>query len=413
MLKHEHIPHTVLNAKFHEQEANIVAGAGQKGAVTIATNMAGRGTDIRLGEGVADYGGLMVIGSERHESRRVDRQLRGRCARQGDPGLSKFFISLEDDLIRLFAGNGPIANILDRTFKEGEVLEHPLLNRSIESAQKKIEAFNYSQRRRLLQYDDVLNKQRSIIYDLRNRILREESNRDIIFEFIEEEIQERVRNNIGETREDQAIENLLYGINIQFPIGLKRETIDALANNEAINHTIMTAIRNAYRIKAEMEISLEALLLLEKQILLQSIDHHWQNHLTEMEELRRSVMLRSYGQKDPLSEYKNEAYHFFENLMTQIRQEICKRIFYTATHTDYLRNMMMKISQQHTPLVRNENENSTRHEKESSPQHEQIVQRAIQSASQVHSLHDKAIGRNDPCLCGSGKKYKKCCGRDT
>jgi preprotein translocase subunit SecA len=410
MLKHEHIPHTVLNAKFHEQEANIVAGAGQKGAVTIATNMAGRGTDIRLGEGVAECGGLMVIGSERHESRRVDRQLRGRCARQGDPGLSKFFISLEDDLMRLFAGNGPIAHILDRTFKEGEVLEHPLLNRSIESAQKKIEAFNYSQRRRLLQYDDVLNKQRTIIYDLRNRILREESSRDIIFEFIEEEVQERVRNNVGETREDQAIENLLYWINIQFPIGLKHETIDVLTDHEAICRTIMDTVRDAYRIKTETEMSPEALPILERHVLLQSIDYHWQNHLTEMEELRRSVMLRGYGQKDPLNEYKNEAYHFFENLMAQIRQEICKRIFRTATHVDYLRNMLTKISQERAPLTFNKN--SDANEKESSPQHEQIVQRAIQSASQVHSLRDKTVGRNDSCPCGSGKKYKKCCGRD-
>ncbi|MDR1590994.1 MAG: preprotein translocase subunit SecA, partial [Puniceicoccales bacterium] len=188
MLRLEKIQHTVLNAKFHEKEAEIVANAGQLGAVTISTNMAGRGTDIRLDEGVAELGGLFVIGTERHESRRVDRQLRGRCARQGDPGVSRFFISLEDNLMRLFAGSGPMAAILDRNFQEGDVLEHPLLNRSIESAQKKVEAYNYSVRRRLLQYDDVLNKQREIIYNMRNQVLAAENIRALLFSLIEDEI---------------------------------------------------------------------------------------------------------------------------------------------------------------------------------------------------------------------------------
>ncbi|MDR2377153.1 MAG: preprotein translocase subunit SecA, partial [Puniceicoccales bacterium] len=422
MLKHERIPHTVLNAKFHEQEANIVAAAGQKGAVTIATNMAGRGTDIRLGEGVAACGGLMVIGSERHESRRVDRQLRGRCARQGDPGVSKFFVSLEDDLMRLFAGNGPVAHILDRSFKEGEVLEHPLLNRSIESAQKKIEAFNYSQRRRLLQYDDVLNRQRSIIYELRNRVLREPSSCELIFEFIEEELRRQL-DGIGGEREDPALENFLYWVNVHFPIGLKREALEALPDNEAIGHHVLEAIREAYRIKAEMEVSPEALPFLEQHVLLQSIDYHWQNHLTEMEELRRSVMLRGYGQKDPLSEYKNEAYHFFENLLGQIRQEVCKRLFRTATHVDYLQGMLNRLSRRPPPVSGaglaspEESANGrgieTRAERSPvrPPQEEKIVQRALESVAQVRSLHDRNIGRNEACPCGSGKKYKKCCGR--
>ncbi|MDR3143528.1 MAG: preprotein translocase subunit SecA [Puniceicoccales bacterium] len=424
MLKHERIPHTVLNAKFHEQEANIVAAAGQKGAVTIATNMAGRGTDIRLGEGVAACGGLMVIGSERHESRRVDRQLRGRCARQGDPGVSKFFVSLEDDLMRLFAGNGPIANILDRSFKEGEVLEHPLLNRSIESAQKKIEAFNYSQRRRLLQYDDVLNRQRSIIYELRNRVLRETSSRELVFEFIEEELRRQLEG-IGEEREEQALENFLYWVNVHFPIGLKRETLETLPDNRAIEHHILEAIREAYRIKAEMELSPEALPLLEQHVLLQSIDHHWQNHLTEMEELRRSVMLRGYGQKDPLNEYKNEAYHFFENLLGQIRQEVCKRIFRTATRVDYLQGMLDRLARRPLASVSDArrlafpeerahgNGIETREEKGLArlPQEGIVVQRALESVAQVRSLHDRSVRRNEVCPCGSGKKYKKCCGR--
>jgi preprotein translocase subunit SecA len=426
MLRHEHIPHTVLNAKFHEQEANIVAAAGQKGAVTIATNMAGRGTDIRLGESVAECGGLMVIGSERHESRRVDRQLRGRCARQGDPGISKFFVSLEDDLMRLFAGNGPIAHILDRTFKEGEVLEHPLLNRSIESAQKKIEAFNYSQRRRLLQYDDVLNRQRSIIYELRNRVLREASNCDLIFEFLEEEIRQQLKG-LSEPREDRAVENFLYWVQVHFPIGLKREELEALPDNEAITQHVLESVRKAYRTKAEMEISPETLPLLERYVLLQSIDHHWQNHLTEMEELRRSVMLRGYGQKDPLSEYKNEAYHFFENLLGQIRQELCRRIFRTATQADALQGMLNHLSFRRPEASETSIKAIIAHEatggedvsqKKSGisetrpPSEAKAVQRALESASRVRSLRDKNVGRNDTCPCGSGRKYKKCCGRE-
>ena len=218
MLKRTNIPHSVLNAKFHAQEADIVARAGQAGAVIIATNMAGRGTDIKLGKGVAEIGGLLVLGTERHESRRIDRQLRGRCARQGDPGLSKFYVSLEDDLMRLFANAGPISSILEKTFEEGQQLEHPLLNRSIESAQKKVEQQNFSIRKRLLQFDNVLNKQREVIYNLRNDALLEAEPKKLIFEMLNEEIEIRIDEIAGSfSRDNLALDNFIKWTNAHFP----------------------------------------------------------------------------------------------------------------------------------------------------------------------------------------------------
>jgi preprotein translocase subunit SecA len=334
MLRLEKIKHTVLNAKFHEKEAEIIANAGQLGAVTISTNMAGRGTDIRLGEGVTELGGLFVIGTERHESRRVDRQLRGRCARQGDPGVSRFFISLEDNLMRLFAGSGPMAAILDRNFQEGDVLEHPLLNRSIESAQKKVEAYNYSVRRRLLQYDDVLNKQREIIYNMRNQVLAAENIRTLLFSLIEDEITAQLSACLL-TKKDRFGDNpgfdgIISSFNIYFPISLKREDFEQFDDPKAAADFVMEKIRSAYNVKVDVEGS-EFLGEMEQYIILNAIDHNWQDHLTEMEELRRSVGLRGYGQKDPLNEYKHEAFNFFEVLLSQIRRELCSKVFRMAS----------------------------------------------------------------------------------
>jgi preprotein translocase subunit SecA len=334
MLRLEKIKHTVLNAKFHEKEAEIVANAGQLGAVTISTNMAGRGTDIRLGEGVAELGGLFVVGTERHESRRVDRQLRGRCARQGDPGVSRFFISLEDNLMRLFAGSGPMAAILDRNFQEGDVLEHPLLNRSIESAQKKVEASNYSVRRRLLQYDDVLNKQREIIYNMRNQVLAAEDVRTLLFSLIEDEITAQLsaclltkRDRFGDS---PGFEGVISSLNIYFPIALKREDLEQFDDPRVAANFVMEKIRSAYAVKVDVE-GTDFLGEMEQYIILSAIDHNWQDHLTEMEELRRSVGLRGYGQKDPLNEYKHEAFNFFEMLLSQIRREVCSKVFRMAS----------------------------------------------------------------------------------
>jgi preprotein translocase subunit SecA len=343
MLKRSKIVHSVLNAKFHAQEAEIVANAGQKSAVTIATNMAGRGTDIKLGQGVAELGGLFVIGTERHESRRIDRQLRGRCARQGDPGLSKCFVSLEDDLMRLFANAGPISRILEKSMTEGEELEHPALNWSIENAQKKVEQQNFSMRKRLLQFDDVLNTQREVIYGLRNDAIHSETPREIVFEMIEEELEERL-NELDEAKasDTEAMDRFLGWLNAYFPISLKPEEIEAL-EAQAQHEFILAKINEAYDQREEFE-EQEALIGLERYLIIRSLDRRWQDHLTEMEELRRSVNLRSYGQKDPLNEYKSEAYAFFQELMTNVRREICNSVFRSATSQEAFNNMLARMS---------------------------------------------------------------------
>ncbi|MEC8333098.1 MAG: preprotein translocase subunit SecA [Verrucomicrobiota bacterium] len=343
LLKRSNIVHSVLNAKFHAQEAEIVARAGQKYAVTIATNMAGRGTDIKLGEGVADLGGLFVIGTERHESRRIDRQLRGRCARQGDPGLSKFFVSLEDDLMRLFASAGPISRILEKSMVEGEELEHPTLNWSIENAQKKVEQQNFSIRKRLLQFDDVLNTQREVIYGLRNDAIHSEEPRQIVFEMIEEELEDRLDAVEAEKGTDSdSVERFLGWLNTYFPISLKYEEIEAL-EADTLQEYILGKINEAYDKREEFE-EKEALVGLERYLIIRSLDRRWQDHLTEMEELRRSVNLRSYGQKDPLNEYKSEAYVFFQELMASVRSEICNSVFRSATSAEAFNNMLSRMS---------------------------------------------------------------------
>jgi len=344
MLKRSNIVHSVLNAKFHEQEAEIVANAGRKGAVTIATNMAGRGTDIKLGAGVHELGGLYVIGTERHESRRIDRQLRGRCARQGDPGMSKFFVSLEDDLMRLFANAGPISKVLDKSMSEDEELAHPMLNWSIENAQKKVEQQNFSIRKRLLQFDDVLNTQREVIYGLRNDAIHSEKPRDIVFEMIEEELEERVNTLAAERGNDsEALNRFLAWLNAYFPVALKTEEIESL-DAQAQQELILVRINEAYDQREQFE-EKEALIGLERYLIIRSLDRRWQDHLTEMEELRRSVNLRGYGQKDPLNEYKSEAFVFFEELMQNVRTEICNSVFRSATSEEAFRNMLSRLSQ--------------------------------------------------------------------
>jgi preprotein translocase subunit SecA len=342
MLKRSNITHSVLNAKFHEKEAEIVARAGQKGAVTIATNMAGRGTDIKLGAGVPELGGLYVIGTERHESRRIDRQLRGRCSRQGDPGGSKFFVSLEDDLMRLFANAGPISRILEKSMTEGEELEHPALNWSIENAQKKVEQQNFSMRKRLLQFDDVLNTQREVIYGIRNDAIHSENPREILFEMIEEELDVRL-DTLAAANDNEATEHFLGWVNAYFPISLKAEEIEGM-DTEAQHTLILERITKAYDEREKFE-DAEALIGLARYIIIRSVDRRWQDHLTEMEELRRSVNLRSYGQKDPLNEYKSEAYVFFEELMTNVRTEICNSVFRSATSAEAFNNMLARLSQ--------------------------------------------------------------------
>jgi len=411
LLKRAGIIHTVLNAKFHQQEAEIITRAGLRGAVTIATNMAGRGTDIKLGEGVREAGGLYVLGTERHESRRVDRQLRGRCSRQGDPGTTKFFLSLEDTLMRLFLQGNLASRMMEGTMKAGEELEHPWLNRSIESAQKKVEQQNYSIRKRLLQYDDVLNQQREVVYGVRNAAIYAERPKDIIFDQVEEEIIVRLetagyddKNEPGETEAG----HLVTWVNTHFPISLKLEELKA-GDLEAKAAHIVERIKSAYQVKESVERP-EALASLERYVIIHAIDHHWQEHLTEMEELRRSVGLRSYGQKDPLVEYKREAYTYFEELMNNVRLQICTGLFRSASNIDVFENMLSILGR----TVKAEGPADA-----PAGQPQGLPVAAAQASGEDEVELPKVIvrrdtpkvGRNEPCPCGSGKKYKHCHGK--
>ena len=414
MLKRTGIIHSVLNAKYHEQEAEIVTRAGQRGAVTIATNMAGRGTDIKLGEGVRELGGLYVIGTERHESRRIDRQLRGRCSRQGDPGLTKFFLSLEDDLMRLFLQGNLASRLMEGSMKEGEELEHPWLNRSIESAQKKVEQQNYSQRKRLLQYDDVLNQQREVVYGIRNGAIHAGRPKDVIFEQVEEEISTRLENTgLGEKNgaTQTARDGFVGWANATFPIALKA---DEIVGNDLprLTQVVVEKIRAAYSVKESVEDG-EALGAIERYVVINAIDHHWQEHLTEMEELRRSIGLRSYGQKDPLVEYKGEAYKYFEELMHNVRLQICTGLFRSASNLSAFENMLAILSRSAKAMGP---ANAPAPSQLSAPEPTQPSSAPEAAPAEIHlpkvtiRREFPKVGRNDVCPCGSGKKYKNCHG---
>jgi len=442
MLSRSKIPHNVLNAKNHEREADIVARAGQKGAVTIATNMAGRGTDIKLGEGViwvpretilsqtslADKidgkplkerlldnpCGLYVIGSERHESRRIDRQLRGRCARQGDPGMSRFYVSLEDDLMRLF-GSDRIAGFMEKFgMEEGEMLEHKLLNRSIETAQRRVEQQNFSIRKRTLEYDDVMNRQRTIIYSFRGEIVRSTQTRDQLYDVIYEVISGNVAEMLQGGKED-ACEAFLLWLHSAFPIAVKREELSLGKDDlDVVTDRIFEKVRQAYELKIANDGG-DLMQNVERQVMLQSIDSHWQDYLRSIDGLRQGVGLRAYGQRDPLVEYKREAYEMFATLMDDIREDICEKIFRTSSQMLAFERMMRQMPMQTIhdgvavlgqggesqaagrPAVRGGNE---------------VMQAALKAASMPVQRQVQKVGRNDPCPCGSGKKYKKCCGEN-
>ena len=419
MLKRANIRHTVLNAKFHEREAEIVAQAGQAGSVTIATNMAGRGTDIKLGEGVKENGGLLVLGTERHESRRIDRQLRGRCARQGDPGASKFYVSLEDDLMRLFANQGALSKMLEKSFGDDEMLEHGTLDWSIQNAQKKVEQQNYSIRKRLLQYDDVLNRQREIVYSIRNDVLLEEDPGKILLELIEEEVEVRLGGvpeeefKAGSSEEMPELESVLASwVNVTFPLSVRLEELQG-KREEEVKDVILEKIVSAYEAKRKLE-DPEQLQGLERYVVVNAVDLHWQDHLTEMEELRRSVGLRGYGQKDPLSEYKNEAFRAFEEMMGSMRSDVCSGMFRSSTNLAVFENMLSTLNSVAKTTGPESSEGggfdqfsgsgggSPAPQQSEAPEIPEIAVPVVRDAPKV--------GRNDPCPCGSGKKYKKCCG---
>ena len=396
MLKGMKVPHSVLNAKHHQKEAEIISNAGQAKTVTISTNMAGRGTDIVLGEGVRGLDGLHILGTERHESRRVDNQLRGRSGRQGDPGTSRFYLSLEDDLLRIF-GSDRISSIMGRLgMEDGEPIEHSLISRGIENAQKKVEAHNFDIRKHLLEYDDVMNKHREIIYSLRKDILKGDKLGQIIGEMMDDKVDSLVGQWIDpkDHPEDWDIKGLkesilgLFGFRLKIgPEDMGEEAFDAL-QAEDLSDLLKERTRSAYAEKEKL-FGKEELEEIERFIILQIIDDRWVSHLQAMEDMKEGIGLRGYGQLDPLKEYQKEGFYLFEELTDQIREEALKTIF---------RIRLIRQGPEQTPRRKKRNLNLSHGDDGAGPA---TVRRK-----------EKKVGRNAPCPCGSGKKYKKCCGAD-
>jgi preprotein translocase subunit SecA len=450
MLQRRHITHNVLNAKHHEQEAEIVARAGQAGAVTIATNMAGRGTDIKLGPGVVHLErslveskvlhldtrltaeqlqsgvklqpppegastlrqlllarpcGLHVIGSERHDARRIDRQLRGRCSRQGDPGSSRFYVSLEDNLMRLF-GSDRVASIMEKLgLEEGEELSHPILNRSIERAQRRVEQQHFAIRKRTLEYDDVMNKQRSTVYGLRRDILLTEAPREMLFDFIYTTLADKVDTAFAAAGRGGKpdLEEIKNWCSHTFPIGFRSDLFETAPDAEFVTKAVIEQIERAYALKEKLE-NPDSLRFLERHIMLNAIDSLYQEHLYAMDSLRQGVQLRSYGQRDPLVEYKQEAYGLFADLMDSMRNQICSNVFRSATTLAAFQSLFSSAPQQQIH--------------DSLGQFGGIAGAGPEAPEQPAGLPPgltlrrqlPKVGRNEPCPCGSGKKSKHCCG---
>jgi preprotein translocase subunit SecA len=450
MLKRVSIPHNVLNAKNHEREAEIVTRAGQPGAVTIATNMAGRGTDIKLAPDVVWVDremirseisletkidgktlrdqlierpcGLYVIGSERHEARRIDRQLRGRCARQGDPGTSRFYISLEDNLMRLF-GSDRIAGIMSRLgLEEGQELEHSWLNRSIERAQRRVEQHNYAIRKRTLEYDDVMNRQREIVYGMRGDIVRRASAREPILDILEDAIAGRVEH----WSRDGETAALLEWLRTTFPIPVQESELDAKRDDtEALTQLLFERVKRAYALKMESE-DPETAPFMERSIVLRTIDSHWQDYLRGMDALRQGVGLRAYGQRDPLVEYKREAFEMFEALMGNVQEEIAGAVFRASTSVQSFESFLQSLPQSMVhdevnlldraaapaaaPVPAGVPSGGGRMPEDMERVMNSVLPPSPRKSSGPIRREAQKVGRNDFCFCGSGKKYKKCCG---
>ena len=387
MLKREGIPHTVLNAKFHELEAEIVAGAGQHGAVTIATNMAGRGTDIKLDDDARAAGGLKIIGTERHESRRIDNQLRGRSGRQGDVGESQFFISLEDDLMRLF-GSDKLMDVFNALgVPENEQIQHKMLTSAIEKAQQKIEANNYGIRKNLLEYDQVMNDQREIIYKERLRVLNGESMRDAIFKMITDRVESCVDTCISsEIPKDEwdlnELNQLLLPIIPLEPI--TEETIADIRNNKELKHLLKEKAVKLYEAKETEFPEPEQFRELERVVLLKVIDRKWMDHIDDMDQLRQGIGLQAYGQRDPLVEYKMAGFDMFDEMTANIQEDTIRLLYHVKIEQKVEREQVAKVT------GTNKDDSAPAEPKK-------------RAAAKIYP--------NDPCPCGSGKKYKQCCGR--
>ncbi|NUN10237.1 MAG: preprotein translocase subunit SecA [Ignavibacteriaceae bacterium] len=401
MLKRKNIPHNVLNAKQHQREAEIVAFAGQVGAVTIATNMAGRGTDIKLGAGVKDRGGLFILGTERHESRRIDRQLRGRSGRQGDPGASKFFLSLEDDLMRLF-GSDRIASVMERMgLQEGDVIQHPLITKSVERAQKKVEENNFSIRKRLLEYDNVMNQQREIIYTKRNRALKGERLKTEIFEMLDEYTADLVHKHFESADIDGIRQDMMMSLMVN--VDLTPDEFDKLGET-GLQQKLSDEAKEFYRKKEEI-LGAEIMGRIERYAMLSVIDNKWKEHLREMDDLKEGIGLRAFGQKDPLVEYKNEAYDMFVQLVKTIRDETVIGSFKFFPQASEEMQARASASSRRVVTTKQESTNLVYR----NPQTE-AASRGGQVKMQPVRVEEKT-GRNELCPCGSGKKFKNCHGK--
>jgi preprotein translocase subunit SecA len=392
-LKKRGIKHTILNAKNHEAEAEIISKAGEKGGVTISTNMAGRGTDIKLGEGVIELGGLHILGTERHESRRIDNQLRGRSGRQGDPGSSRFYLSLEDDLLRIFGGER-IGNIMSRLgLEKGEPIEHGLISRAIENAQSKVEGHNFDIRKHLLEYDDVMNQQREVIYRQRRDLL----SGDDILEAVQDMINDKAEEIASEFSDERALpedwdfKGMSDAAFKQFNYRLKpfdKDLLDGL-NREGLAQEIIDQTMAFYAEREKM-IGKETMRRLERIVMLQTVDNLWKDHLLSMDHLKEGIGLRGYAQQDPLIVYKKEGFELFQDLIERIKQETLTILF----------RIQLAEPQSLQEMQRDQDQELVYSGGDGTPAKKQPKRR-----------EEKKIGRNEACPCGSGKKYKKCCGR--
>ena len=387
MLRKEGIPHKVLNAKFHEMEAEIVADAGIHGAVTIATNMAGRGTDIKLDDKSKELGGLKIIGTERHESRRIDNQLRGRSGRQGDPGESRFYISLEDDLMRLFGSEKLMGIFKSLGVKEDEQIEHKMLSSAIEKAQMKIESNNYGIRKNLLEYDQVNNEQREIIYKERRRVLDGESMRDSIFKMINDCVDKYIDLCIpaDQDRSEWDLKELNRVVLRIIPLQpITDEDVKEIKKRDELRQYLKEKAVKMYEEKEAQFPEAEQLRELERVILLKVIDRKWMDHIDDMEQLRQGIGLQAYGQKDPKVEYKMQAYDMFNEMSAAIQEETIQLLYHVK--------LEQKVEREEVAKVTGTNKDES-------------------LAKAPKKREENKVYPNDPCPCGSGKKYKQCCGR--
>jgi preprotein translocase subunit SecA len=413
LLQRNGVKHEVLNAKNHEREAQIVANAGQFGSVTIATNMAGRGTDIKLGDGVREVGGLFIIGTERHEARRIDNQLRGRAGRQGDPGVSQFYVSLEDELMRRFGGD-KLKGIMDSLgLPEDQPIQNGIISRTIENAQTKIEGFNFDIRKHILEYDDIMNKQREVIYKKRLEILETKQIKNEMMENIKEEIERLVSFHAVGEEGDWNVAEIAENFKNTVPTGEnilgKLEEIRSNKRENSVEKIgslteYLTGVAKESYNKKEQEIGTDQMRYIEKAIILQTMDNTWMNHLDEIDYLREGIGLRGYGQRDPLVEYKREAFDMFAHLMEGIRSSVVNTIF----------KINVVSAEQAPEKIQSPMKNlnySGASEVEQFGAAKAQAGEDTEEKKQAPIVNENNVGRNEPCPCGSGKKYKKCCGK--